>query len=94
MNQKMKELLHEFVERDFSIRKMLDVLDALHEIELDMRILTIHREWKKFELEFSDKSNLKMNVYELEGVLKRYALEYDAKELLDREVLKELEDEL
>lgn len=73
---------------------MLDVLDALHEIELDMRILTIHREWKKFELEFSDKSNLKMNVYELEGVLKRYALEYDAKELLDREVLKELEDEL
>ncbi len=94
MNQKMKELLHEFAERDFSTYSMREVLDAIHEIELDMRILTIHRERKELEFASVDKSNLISDVNELEELLKSLLLEYDVKELLDREVLKELEYEL
>lgn len=93
MTQKMKEMLHEFGERDFSTDRMLEVLDWLHDIELDMRILKIHREWGETNYASVDKTKMEMDVYELQEVLKRYALDYEANDLLDREVLKELEDE-
>lgn len=89
----MKEMLHEFGERDFSTYRMLEVLNALHEIELDMRILKIHRERGESIYVCADKTDMKIHVYELQQFLKGYALDYDAKDFLDSEVLKELEDE-
>lgn len=93
MTQKMKELLNEFAERDFSTYRMLEVLNALHEIELDMRILKIHRERGESNYASVDKTNMEIHVYELQEFLKGYALDYEANDLLDSEVLKELEDE-
>lgn len=94
MTQKMKEMLHEFGERDFSTFSMLDVLNLLYDIELDMRIFKIHSRREEYEFACDDKKNMKIHVFELQELLKAFLLDYDAKELLDSKVLKEMEDEL
>lgn len=86
-------MLNEFAEREFSAEEMWEVLYTLRDIENDMRILRNHRKNGHIEFVFNDKRCLRQHVYELQEVLKGYALDYEANDLLDSEVLKELEDE-
>ena len=89
----MKDLLHEFAERDFSAEEMWDVFDWLRDIESDMRALRIHRKHGHIDFVLNDKIELHNDVRALQSALKELDLDYDAKDLLESETLKELEGE-
>lgn len=90
----MKELLNEFAERETCTKIMLQVLETIDDIEMDLRVIRIYRKREEFSYVLAHKKELKQDFIELQKVLKAFALDYEAKELLDSEVLKELEDEL
>lgn len=43
MKPHLVKMLNEFIERDFSLGEMLEVIESLHDIEEDRRIRNIYR---------------------------------------------------
>ena len=89
----MKELLHELAERECSTEEMWDVFYWVRDLELNLRVLMIHRKHGHFDLVLNFKRELKDNLCALQSVLNELHLDYDAKDLLYSEALKELEGE-
>lgn len=49
MNYDLQLMLNEFIERDFSLGEMLEVIASLHDIEEDRRIREIYRRKEMYE---------------------------------------------
>lgn len=83
MKQAMKEMLQEFIERDFSAYEMSMVIDAITEVEQDYKMIEIHRKRDELERVQEDKYDLENDILDLRLQLYELGLTYDVKDLVD-----------
>lgn len=82
MKPYLVKMLKEFIERDFSLGEMLEVIDSLHDIEEDRRIRDIYRRREMWDdvVRLSDyEDSDRMYAF---NILKMYSLDYEIDELL------------
>ena len=83
MKQAMKEMLQEFIERDFSAYEMSMVIDAITEVEQDYKMIAVHRKRDDVEMVLKDKYELQNDIRDLREELDNLGLTYDVKDLVD-----------
>lgn len=83
MKQAMKEMLQEFIERDFSAYEMSMVIDAITEVEQDYKMIAFHRKRDDVEMVLRDKYELQNDMDDLREQLDNLGLTYETKELVD-----------
>lgn len=83
MKQAMKEMLQEFIERDFSAYEMSMVIDAITEVEQDYKTIVIHRKRDDVEMVLRDKIELQNDMHDLRDQLDELGLTYEVKDLVD-----------
>lgn len=82
MKPYLVKMLKEFIERDFSLDEMLEVIESLHDIEEDRRIRDIYRRREMWDdvVRLSDyEDSDRMYAF---NILKKYSLDYEIDELL------------
>lgn len=83
MKQAMKEMLQEFIERDFPAYEMLMVIGAITEVEQDYKMIAYHRKCDDVEMVLKDKYDLQNDILDLRLQLYELGLTYDVKDLVD-----------
>lgn len=83
MKQAMKEMLQEFIERDFSAYEMQMVIGAITEVEQDYKMIAVHRKRDELEMVLRDKDELQNDMLDLRDQLDNLGLTYDVKDLVD-----------
>lgn len=83
MKQAMKEMLQEFIERDFSAYEMQMVIGAITEVEQDYKMIAVHRKRDELEMVLKDKQELENDILDLRDQLDELGLTYDVKDLVD-----------
>lgn len=83
MKQAMKDLLQEFIERDFSAYEMQMVIGAITDVEQDYKIIAFHRKHDDVEMVLKDKYELQNDMLDLRDQLDNLGLTYDVKDLVD-----------
>lgn len=83
MKQAMKEMLQEFIERDFSAYEMSMVIDFITEVEQDYKIIASYRKRDDVEMVLHYKYELQMDIFDLRDQLDNLGLTYDVKDLVD-----------
>lgn len=78
----LQRMLNEFIERDFSLGEMLEVIESLHDIEEDRRIRDIYRRremWDDVVRLSDDEDSDRMCAF---NILNNYSLDYEIDELI------------
>lgn len=83
MKQAMKEMLQEFIERDFSAYEMSMVIDAISVVVQDYKMIAVHRKRDELEMVLKDKYDLENDILDLRLQLYELGLTYDVKDLVD-----------
>lgn len=83
MKQAMKEMLQEFIERDFSAYEMSMVIGAITDVEQDYKMIAFHRKRDDVEMVLRDKYELQNDMDDLREQLDNLGLTYDVKDLVD-----------
>lgn len=83
MKQAMKDLLQEFIERDFSAYEMSMVIGAITDVEQDYKMIAFHRKHDDVERVLKDKYELQYDMRDLREELDNLGLTYDVKDLVD-----------
>ena len=83
MKQAMKEMLQEFIERDFSAYEMQMVIGAITDVEQDYKIIASYRKRDDVEMVVHYKYELQMDMFDLREQLDNLGLTYDVKDLVD-----------
>ena len=83
MKQAMKEMLQEFIERDFSAYEMSMVIGAITEVEQDYKMIAVHRKRDELEMVLKDKYELQNDMHDLRDQLDDLGLTYDVIDLVD-----------
>lgn len=83
MKQAMKEMLQEFIERDFTAYEMSMVIGAITDVEQDYKIIASYRKRDDVEMVVHYKYELQMDIFNLREELDNLGLEYDVKDLVD-----------
>ena len=83
MKQAMKEMLQEFIERDFSAYEMQMVIGAITDVEQDYKMIAYHRKRDDVEMVLRDKYDLQNDMDDLREQLDELGLTYDVKDLVD-----------
>lgn len=83
MKQAMKEMLQEFIERDFSAYEMSMVIGAITEVEQDYKMIAVHRKRDELEMVLKDKYELENDIIDLRDQLDNLGLTYEVKDLVD-----------
>ena len=83
MKQAMKDLLQEFIERDFSAYEMSMVICAIADVEQDYKTIAFHRKREDVEMVLIDKKYLQIDMDDLREQLDNLGLTYDVKDLVD-----------
>lgn len=83
MKQAMKNLLQEFIERDFPAYEMLTVIGAITDVEQDYKKIVIHRKRDDVEMVLKDKYDLENHILDLRLQLYELGLTYEVKDLVD-----------
>ena len=83
MKQAMKEMLQEFIERDFSAYEMQMVIGAITDVEQDYKMIAFHRKRDELEMVLKDKQELENDILDLRDQLDELGLTYDVKDLVD-----------
>ena len=83
MKKAMKEMLQEFIERDFSAYEMKEVLGAIEDVEQGYRLLKIHRKYEFTEMVINDKQDIDHDKSDLGKVLQSYSLDYSVDDLVN-----------
>ena len=83
MKQAMKDLLQEFIERDFSAYEMSMVIGAITEVEQDYKMIAHHRKRDDVEMVLRDKYELQNDMDDLREQLDNLGLTYDVNDLVD-----------
>lgn len=79
----MKEMLQEFIERDFSAYEMQMVIGAITEVEQDYKMIAVHRKRDDVEMVVRDKYELRNDMLDLRDQLDNLGLTYDVKDLVE-----------
>ena len=83
MKQAMKEMLQEFIERDFSAYEMQMVIGAITDVEQDYKMIAFHRKRDELEMVLENKYDLQHDMDDLREQLDNLGLTYDVKDLVD-----------
>lgn len=83
MKQAMKEMLKEFIERDFSAYEIEIVISAISVVVQDYKIIASYRKRDDVEMVVHYKYELQMDIFNLREELDNLGLEYDVKDLVD-----------
>lgn len=83
MKQAMKEMLQEFIERDFSAYEMEMVISAITDVEQDYKIIASYRKRDDVEMVVHYKYDLQTDIFYLRDQLDNLGLTYDVKDLVD-----------
>ena len=83
MKQAMKEMLQEFIERDFSAYEMQMVIGAITDVEQDYKIIASYRKRDDVEMVVHYKYELQMDMFDLRDQLDNLGLTYKAEDLVD-----------
>ena len=83
MKQAMKEMLQEFIERDFSAYEMSMVIGAITDVEQDYKMIAFHRKHDDVERVLKDKYELQYDMHDLRDQLDNLGLTYKAEDLVD-----------
>ena len=83
MKQAMKDLLQEFIERDFSAYEMQMVIGAITDVEQDYKMIAVHRKRDELEMVLENKYDLQHDMDDLREQLDNLGLTYDVKDLVD-----------
>ena len=83
MKQAMKEMLQEFIERDFSAYEMQQVIGAITDVEQDYKLLAIHRKHGDWQMTINDKHSIYNDTIDLGTLLESYSLDYSVDDLVD-----------
>ena len=83
MKQAMKDLLQEFIERDFSAYEMQMVIGPITDVEQDYKMIAFHRKRDELEMVLKDKQELEYDILDLREQLDELGLTYDVKDLVD-----------
>lgn len=83
MKQAMKEMLQEFIERDFSAYEMSMVIDAITEVEQEYKMIALYRKHDDVEMVLKHKYELQNDMLDLRDQLDNLGLIYKAKDLVD-----------
>ena len=79
----MKEMLQEFIERDFSAYEMRQVIGAINDVEQDYKMIALHRKHDDVEMVLRYKSELQVDMLKLRDQLWEKGMSYKAKDLVD-----------
>ena len=83
MKQAMKEMLQEFIERDFTAREMCAILEAIEDVEQGYRLLKIYRKRDELEMAIRVKGDIHLDTLDLDTLLQSYSLDYSVDDLVD-----------
>ena len=75
-------MLNEFIDRGFAIGEMVEVLDALHDIEEDIRVRNIYRRRGMLDDVVRMTEEEDRDVIYAYDILRKYNLEYEIDELI------------
>lgn len=79
----MKDLLQEFIERDFSAYEMEIVISAISVVVQDYKMISLHRKRDELEMVLKYKYELQYDMHDLREQLDNLGLTYDVKDLVD-----------
>lgn len=83
MKQAMKEMLQEFIERDFTASEMCAILEAIEDVEKDYKMIALYRKHDDVEMVLKYKYELQNDTLDLRDQLDNLGLTYKAKDLVD-----------
>ena len=83
MKQAMKEMLQEFIERDFTAYEMSIFIDAIVDVEQDFKSLAIHRKRDDLDMVLQDKREIEYDLKELRDRLDEVGMTYKCMDLVD-----------
>ena len=83
MKQAMKEMLQEFIERDFTAYEIEIVISAISVVVQDYKMIAVHRKRDDLEMVLKDKYDLENDIRDLREELDNLGLTYDVKDLVD-----------
>ena len=83
MKQAMKEMLQEFIERDFSAYEMSMVIGAITDVEQDYKMIAFHRKHDDVEMVLQNKYDLQHDMDDLREQLDNLGMTYEAEDLVD-----------
>lgn len=75
-------MLNEFIDRGFAVGEMVEVLDALHDIEEDIRVRNIYRKRGMLDDVVRMTEEEDRDVIYAYDILRKYNLEYEIDELI------------
>lgn len=79
----MKEMLQEFIERDFTAYEMSIFIDAIVDVEQDFKSLAIHRKRDDLDMVLQDKREIEYDLKELRDRLDEVGMTYKCMDLVD-----------
>lgn len=83
MKQAMKEMLQEFIERDFTAYEMQIFIGAIVDVEQDFKSLAIHRKRDDLDMVLKDKREIEYDLKELRDRLDEVGMTYKCMDLVD-----------
>lgn len=83
MKQAMKEMLQEFIERDFTAYKMQKVIGAIADVEMSYKLIRLHRNRGDLDMIQYDKRDLRIDMEDLRRQLETSGLTYSIEELVN-----------
>lgn len=83
MKQAMKEMLQEFIERDFTAYEMQQVIGAITDVEQDYKMIALHRKRDDLDMVLKDKREIEYDLKELRDRLDEVGMTYNCMDLVD-----------
>ena len=83
MKKAMKEMLQEFIERDFTAYEMHIFIGTIVDLEQDFKSLAIHRKRDDLDMVLQDKRMIEYDLKELRDRLDEVGMTYNCMDLVD-----------
>lgn len=80
----MEKMLNEFIERDFTLEEMKNVIEALHDLYEDGRMAVLAKKRQDLDMAIYWKKSEEKSYIEAVEVLGDLHIEYDPRELFNR----------
>ena len=83
MKQAMKEMLQEFIERDFTAEEMTTILGSVRDVEQNYKLLGIYRKRKDLDHQLRQRVEIRDDMQYLRDRLDDVSLSYECDDLVD-----------
>lgn len=82
MKKELKRLLQEFIERDFEVREMMNVLEEIEDVQLENKMINIYIKRDDPVMVAHHMRELAVATKEAREVMASYGMDYDFNELV------------